>query len=224
MTHKERVLNSLAHRTIFGFPNENWKPFRTWWGQEVLVSEHFCTTEDERGLLIYPKGDTRAPPSGLMPKSSYFFDSIIRQELLDEGNLNVEDNLEEFELMSDEEQAYWKTSADALRGTDRAVATHLNGTALGDIALVPAPFLPRPKGIRDVAEWYMAIVSNPEYIESIFQRQVEISLKNLKTLAGLAGVVIDVVVVCGTDFGTQDSYLMPFTTCRPAPPSKTSWP
>ena len=50
------------------------------------------------GIFIYPKGDTTAPPSGHMPKTGYFFDSIIRQEPIDEDNLDPADNLEEFKL------------------------------------------------------------------------------------------------------------------------------
>jgi hypothetical protein len=43
------------HMTIFGFPNENWKPWRTQQGLEVLVSEHFRTKVAEDGsILIYP--------------------------------------------------------------------------------------------------------------------------------------------------------------------------
>lgn len=195
----------LPQRTIFGFPNENWKPFRTWWGQEVLVSEHFQTEAREDGTYIYPKGDRTAAASGHMPSSGYFFDSIVRQEPLDEDHLDPADNLEEFGLMSEEEKLYWKTMADDLRGTSRAVITHLNGTGLGDIALVPAPFLTHPKGIRDIAEWYMATAANPDYVNEVFARQTEIALQNLQTLHELTEDVIDVVVVCGTDFGTQHS-------------------
>ena len=89
----------LPHRTIFGFPNEGWKPFTTWWGQEVLVSQHFQTEEKEDGTYIFPVGDRSAPPSGHMPTNGYFFDTIVRQEPIDEDHLNVEDNLEEFGLM-----------------------------------------------------------------------------------------------------------------------------
>jgi len=35
--------------TIFGFRNENWKPWRMDNGTEVLVSEHFRTTRDVNG-------------------------------------------------------------------------------------------------------------------------------------------------------------------------------
>jgi hypothetical protein len=57
-----------AAGTIFGFRNENGKEIRAPWGQRLLVSEHFQTTQDINGdLLIYPQGDMSAPPSGRMP-------------------------------------------------------------------------------------------------------------------------------------------------------------
>ena len=199
------VTSIFPRYTIFGFPNENWKPWRCPWGQEVLVSEHFNTLSKADGTYMFPKGDTTAEPSGHMPTTGYFFDSIIRQEPLDEDRLDPVDNLEEFKLMSDEDLAYWRAEAERLRGTDRAVITHLNGTGLGDIALVPAPFLARPKGIRDVAEWYMATAVHQDYVNEVFARQTEIALQNLALLNEVAGDVLDVVVVCGTDFGTQES-------------------
>ena len=195
----------FPNRTIFGFVNENWKPWRTPWGQEVLVSEHFQVDEKPDGIYIYPLGDRTAPHSGHMPSKGYFFDSIIRQEELDEDNLKVEDNLQEFGAMSGAEETYWKEQANLFRDSKRAVITHLNGTALGDIALVPAPFLKHPKGVRDIAGWYMTVASEPDFVKEMFDRQVEIALGNLAKLHSIAGDVIDVVVVCGTDFGTQES-------------------
>ncbi len=195
----------FPNRTIFGFVNENWKPWRTPWGQDVLVSEHFSAEEREDGIYVYPQGDRSVPASGHMPKTGYFFDSIIRQGEIDEDNLSLEDNLEEFGPMKPAEEAYWRGQAEIFRGSNRAVVTHLNGTALGDIALVPAPFLKAPKGVRDIAEWYMTVATNPEFVMGLFDRQVEIALGNLSRLHEIAGDVIDVVVVCGTDFGTQES-------------------
>ena len=199
------VTSIFPNRTLFGFVNENWKEYKTWWGQTVLVSEHFETKEDDTGTYIYAEGDRSAPPSAHMPTTSYFFDTIIRQEEIDEDNLKIEDNLEEFKLMTEEEAAYWESEAARLRGCDRAVITHLNGTSLGDIALVPAPFAKKPKGIRDITQWYMTIVEEPEFVSELFERQSDIAIKNMERLHAIAGDVIDVVVVCGTDFGTQDS-------------------
>lgn len=195
----------FPNRTIFGFVNENWKEYRTWWGQTVLVSEHFQVDEKADGTVIYPKGDRSAAPSGHMPKTSYFFDTIVRPQDYDEDDLNLEENLEEFGPMNAEEEAYWKAEAARVRGGDRAVITHLNGTCLGDIALVPAPFLKNPKGVRGVEDWYMLLASDPDFVFKLFERQTEIALDNMAKLNAIAGDVLDVVVVCGTDFGTQES-------------------
>jgi hypothetical protein len=140
---------------MFGFPNENWKEFRTHWGQVVLVPEKFVTTTDQDGaLLIYPEGDKNAPPSARMPRESYFFDTIIRQEPFHEEELTPEANLEEFGLLSDEDLNYWKSQKEKITGTDKAVVAILENS-LGDIALVPLP-LRRTRKDPDISEWYMS--------------------------------------------------------------------
>jgi hypothetical protein len=209
------VTSIFPRKTIFGFPNEDWKEFRTPWGQEVLVSKHFNTRQESNGdVFIYPEGDTSAPASGHMPATSYFFDTIVRQAPFDEDELDVEANLEEFQLMGDDEKAYWRREAEALRGNSRAVVTHLGGTCLGDIALVPGPFLKNPQGVRGIEDWYMMIVSRPDFVQELFDRQTQIALQNLETLHGIVGELLDVVVVCGTDFGTQVSQFCSSETFR----------
>jgi hypothetical protein len=205
----------FPRKTIFGFPNENWKEFRTPWKQVVLVSEHFRTRQQPDGdVFIFPEGDVSVPPSGHMPATSFFFDAIVRQEPFDEDDLRVEDNLEEFSLMSREDEDYWRREVEALRGNTRAVVTHLGGTSLGDIALVPGPFLKNPKGVRGIEDWYMLIVTRPDFVRELFDRQTQIALRNLETLHRIAGDRLDVVVVCGTDFGTQSSQFCSSGTFR----------
>lgn len=192
--------------TLFGFANENWKEFKTPWGQVVLVSEHFQTKPSpEGGFLIYPCGDTTVSPSGHMPRTGFFFDSIIRQEPIEETNLNVEDNLEEFQPISDEDLIYFASEAKRIEGSGRAVVATFGGTSLGDIALVPGPFLRHPRGIRDVEEWYISLVTRQDFIHKIFSAQTEIVLKNLEKIYQKVGDLPQVVFVCGTDFGTQNS-------------------
>ena len=66
--------------TMFGFRNEGWKHFTTHDGIEVMVPGDFnYKIDDEGAVLIYPEGDTSVPPSGKMPKASFFFDAIPRQ-------------------------------------------------------------------------------------------------------------------------------------------------
>ena len=141
----------VGHSNLFGFRNTGWKPFTAPWGQDLLVPEDFNVTTDDNGdLLIYPQGDTSAPPSGRMPVGGFFFDTIIRQPPLDEDNLNPEDNLEEFKLLDEDALSWYRTEAERLRSSSRTVVAGGPGTAFGDIALVPAPFLKNPKGIRDI--------------------------------------------------------------------------
>lgn len=141
-----------------------------------------------------------------MPKSGYFFDTIERIDAdYDEDNLNIEDNLEEFGPMSAAAEAYWSARSAAVKDSAHAVTVHLNGTSLGDIALVPAPFLKHPKGVRGIADWYMLIAEEPDFVAQLFDRQTEIALSNMARLHQIAGDSIDIVVVCGTDFGTQNS-------------------
>ncbi len=68
---------------------------------------------------------------------------------------------------------------------------------------MPAPFLKRPKGIRDISEWYMTTAARPDYVHAIFEKQSEYALKNLETLIGLFGDRVQAVMTTGTDYGTQ---------------------
>jgi hypothetical protein len=210
---EEDLMNALevstrgipAPFTMFGFKNENWKEWQAPWGQTVLVSEHFKTQKGDNGdIVIYPQGDLNAPPSGRMPGDGFFFDSIIRQEPLDEENLDPQDNLEEFQPLSEEEIKYYKKQAENLAQSDRAVVATVAGTAFGDIALVPAPFLKNPKGIRDIQEWYISTAMRQDYIHEVFSEQCDIALENLKRLKPILEDVVDILYVCGTDFGTQN--------------------
>lgn len=205
----------LAARTMFGFPNENWKEWRTPWGQVVLVSAHFKTTTDANGTtFVYPQGDTGVPASAAMPAAGYFFDTVIRQEPIDESRLDPEDNLEEFGPISDADLAYFAAQVRRAWATGRSVVATFGGTAFGDIALVPAPFLKHPKGIRDVAEWYMSTVTRRDYIHRVFGRQCDLALANLKRIHQVVGDTVDAVFVCGTDFGTQTSAFCSVDTLR----------
>ena len=206
------VVGAKGKKNSFGFFNhEPLKEFKTSWGQVVLVPEGFNTTKNEKGdLLIYPEGDISAQPSGRMPATGYFFDAIIRQQPIAEENLDPNDNLEEYGLVSESDLEYWKETTQKARATGKAVIAGLGGTALGDIAHIPGIKLKNPKGIRDITEWYMSILIRPDYVKAIFERQTEIALENFSRLFKVIGDNIDAVYICGTDFGTQDS-----TFCSP---------
>ncbi len=201
------VIPIPSRRNLFGFENTDWKPWRTSDGTDVLVPGKFNTKPEANGdILQYPQGDKSAPPSGRMPKGGYYFDTIIRQQPIDDSKLNPEDNLEEFGRLSDDDLNYYRKHADNLySNTTLAVSCGFAGMAFGDIALVPAPFLKNPKGIRDIEEWYISTLTRRNYIKEVFERQADIALANLKLAYQAVGEKIQLIWMDGTDLASQNS-------------------
>jgi len=196
----------IGRKNMFGIENNDWKEFKTFWGQVVMLPGQFNTKLDRNGdLLVFPEGDTSVPPSGKMPKASFFFDAIIRQTEIDDSKLDVTDNLEEFSEISDEDLIYWGNQANQAKSSGKAIVASFGGTAIGDIALVPAVQLKHPKGIRDITEWYLSTVMRTDYLHQVFEKQTDIALSNLDKINRVTSDAVDVVFVCGTDFGTQDT-------------------
>lgn len=205
------VIGFSGEKNMFGISNNNWKVHKTVWGQEVLLPGEFNYTTNENGdILIYPEGDTSVPPSAMMPKTGYFFDALDRQMPIDDSLLKVEDNLEEFGFITEQDLNYWKNTLYQADTRSKGIVANLGGTALGDIALVPAVQLKHPKGIRGVEEWYISTLIREEFVKEIFERETDIAIDNLSRLFGVIGNRIDVVYICGADFGTQNS-----TFCSP---------
>jgi hypothetical protein len=199
--------------TLFGFKNQGWKPWKTFAGTPVLVPGGFNIEPDANGdILMYPEGDKAVPPSGRMPKGGFYFDSIIRQPPLTGEHLNLEDNLEEFAPISAEDLSFLQKEAERLyTETDKAILGNFGGTSFGDIALVPAPWLKHPKGIRDVEEWYISTASRRDFVYQIFEQQCRIGLENLEKIHAVVGNKVTAAFVTGTDFGTQNG---PFISPR----------
>jgi hypothetical protein len=193
-------------KNMFGFENRDFKPFvMPVDGTEVLVPAQFNYTVSDNGdILMYPEGDTSAAPCAKMPESGYFFDSIRRQKPIIEDKLNPLDNCEEFGILSDDDIAFFKNQVnDYYDNTDYGIYLTIPAVAFGDIALVPAPWMKDPKGIRDVEEWYISTVMRRDYVYKVFEKQCEIGLKNIEKLAKALGDKVQVAFVSGTDFGTQ---------------------
>jgi hypothetical protein len=204
----------FPRKTLFGFPNEGWREW-SFRGLEVLVPENFAVRMEANGdLFIFPEGDTSVPPSGRMPEGSAFFDAIVRQPPLDEDRLDPEDNCEEFTPIGEDDLAHIRREVTAAGASGCGVVASFGGTGFGDIALVPAPWLKTPKGIRDVTEWYCSTRSRRDYVHRVFERQCEVGMANLARIHAEIGDTIDAVFLCGTDFGTQTSSFCSVATFR----------
>ena len=192
---------------MFGFANADWKPWRTFDGTDVLVPGDFNTEPEPNGdILMYPQGDRSVPASARMPKGGYYFDSIIRQKPIDDAKLDPADNTEEFGPVSEDDlKFYERHAAELYDNTNLAIAAGFPGTAFGDIALVPGPWMKDPKGIRDIEEWYISTVTRRDYLKEVFTRQTEIALDNLQRIYQAVGDRVHVVFMDGTDLASQNS-------------------
>jgi len=193
--------------TMFGYRNENWKPFRMFDGTEVEVSGHFEYDVQPNGDIVqYPKGDRTARPSGRMPEGGYYFDSIVRQEPIDESKLDAAEWVAQiYSLYTEEELRFIEeTSRFWYENSDYGLLGNFWGAGFGDIATVPGPGVLNPKGIRDPEEWYVSTLTRKDYVNEIFSLQLELQMKNLVMYRQAAGDRIDVVVMSGTDFGSQN--------------------
>jgi hypothetical protein len=210
------LVGVAPRKSLLGTQATGWKPFTLFDGTPCLVSGDFnVTPAPDGGWHIYPEGDTAAPASAHMPAGGLFFDSIIRQDPIDEAKLDPADNLEEFGLLGPEDLAHFRAQR-AWRDArpDAAALLVVPGTGFGDIALVPAPFLKHPKGIRDVAEWYMSTKTRRGYVYRVFEQQCEFALRNLEALIDLFGDRVQVAMTTGTDFGTQRAPFISNTAYR----------
>ena len=208
------IVSLGGNTTLFNYPNTGWKPWETFAGTPVLVPEGFNTELDEHGdLYMYAGSDKSSPPSAKMPAGGFYFDTLNRQPPFDEDNLNLEDNLEEFGPVSEDDLHHLERESKRLyEETDKAIMLVFPGAGFGDIALVPGPGLKAPKGIRDIETWYMSTALRHDFIYSIFEKQCDIALANLPRIYDAVGNRPTTVWLSGTDFGAQNGpFLSPKT-------------
>ncbi len=200
----------------FGYENKDWKPWHLADGTEVLVGGGFTTTVDEKGdTYIYPQGDLKARPSGMMPKGGWYFDQMVRQEPYDEDKLDAkaarEDFKDDFGLLKDETLRYMENlSSYYYDNTEYGINLGNFYATFGDVAFIPGVGLKVTKGVRSAEDWLVTHYTAPEYIKEVYQMHSEAALKNLGMLWEAIGKKAQVIQLSGTDFGTQRSeYISP---------------
>jgi hypothetical protein len=193
--------------TVFGYRNSNWKSFKLFNGTNVMMSGNFIYDILSNGdIVVYPQGDKSVPPSGKMPKNGFYFDILVRQEPIDETKLDPKEWAEQsYSVYTEDDLEYLEnTSKWYYENTEYSLVGNSWVADFGDIAFVPGPHIKHPKGIRDLEEWYISAIKRKHYIEDIFHYQFEIGMKNLKLYKEAVGNRIDVMVMSGADFGSQN--------------------
>lgn len=209
------VVSLIGPRTMFGYRYDEWKPWTTFDGTPVLVPLGFNTEPNPDGSIpMYARGEKGTTPSAWMPKDGHYFDATERQKPLDWKRLDLQDNIEEFVPISNEDLEYLGSQAKLLYATGKAVLANFGGSSFGDIALVPGLDMVDPKGVRGVKEWYMCHVRRPDFIERVFEYQLDVALENLEKIHKHVGGKVSAVFITGTDFGTQLKPIMSVASFR----------
>jgi uroporphyrinogen-III decarboxylase len=200
------IIGLWGRNNFFGFQNKDWKPWKLQDGTDVLIGGGFTAIKgNDGGIYYYPKGDLTAKPSAKLPKGGYYFDNIVRQEPIEKNKLNgKKDFSEQFTLFNEEDLKFLEKTADDLyRNTEYGITGNFFGVALGDLGIWTAPGLKKTPGIRKPDDWYMAHILYPDYVKEVYEYITEIALANLKLYKQAVADKIQVITVCGTDFGTQ---------------------
>lgn len=193
----------------YGHINTSWKEW-SYRGTPILIPENASVTEDGKGgFYVYPEGDTTAAPSGHLPPDGYYFDNLERpDEDFDEDEPDLSGNVEDYGRVTDAQIAYHHKVLEELRPWQSAIQCAPAYSCLGDANNIPGPNIRKPRGIRTIADWYMAPLLYPDEVEEVFDKGTDIAIQNFQKYWDEFGSDIDIIYICGTDYGSQNSLMM----------------
>ena len=207
------VLGLWSDMTVFGYRNDEWKPWTLPDGTPGLIGEGAAISEKGNKLYMHPQGDLACPPSGCLPlDGGHYFDYITRQEPFDEDNLNAfEDYKEQLEIMTIDDATldfYRKQAEYYYNTTDCGLVLNAEYGNFGATSMIMGGYAKRTPGIRDISEFMIAQGMEPDYVAEIFDLWADLCVRNLGLLYQALGDKVQAVFLCGTDFGAQHSPLM----------------
>lgn len=199
----------------YGHKNTEWKEWE-YRGTPILIPKNAVVNDDgEGGFYVYPEGDSTAAPSGHLPAGGFYFDNLERpDEDFDEDEPDLSGNVEDYMIASDEQIAYHHKVLEELKPLEKALQAAPGYSCLGDANNIPGPNIRHPRGIRTIVDWYMAPLLYPDEVDEVFDRGTDIAIMNFRKYWEEFGSDIDIIYICGTDFGSQNSLMMSPETFR----------
>ena len=182
-----------------GIRRENWKPWRLFDGTPVEVPGGFNPVpQPDGGYAMMRNGTVIAH----MAKDGFFFDRIEKFP----GAAHVDVDKWQPPLWSNEEIEYVQAHAEWLyKNTDYALVCCIN----------PPEELFTGMGTGDFEAWWMTLGSEPDYVNSLLQKTVDVWLENLKRVTQVFDDKVQILQLTD-DFGTQESLLLSIKMFREA--------
>ncbi len=172
----------------FGIRNESWKPWQMFDGTPVEVPDGFQPVTESNGDLVLIRD---GQPIARMPKDGFYFD---RLEVYPGGAHTPIDEVNP-PVMSDELYEHYRLQSESLfQNTDLAI-----------IAPMGPPYeLFYGLGTGGFTEWMIALATEPDYVNGLLEKLVDIWLENLQRFVEAVGERVQILQF-NDDFGTQNA-------------------
>ncbi len=198
---EEPVLDALgcdfamvqADQMQYGLVRNGWKDFTFWGGQTFQVPSGFRPRLTEDGSLLVGNGPEWTEPVARMPEGGRYFDAI-----------NVANLTETFEVPHLEENNWRVPGPIENDYLDRELTKVKDLYESTDRALVVTPPFNLPNGYGGLYPWGMKMSMDPDHCREYMLAQCEASANRARQYLSVVGEYIDVVVLSGADYGTQD--------------------
>ena len=177
----------------YGLPRNGWKEFTFWGGQTFEVPTDFRPQLTEDGSLLVGEGPQWTDPVARMPDGGRYFDAI-----------NVPNLTETFEVPHLVEKDWAVPGLLENDFLERELAKVRKLYASTDRALVVTPPFNLPSGYGGLYQWGMKMSLDLEHCREYMRAHCEANANRARQYLSVVGEYIDVVVLSGADYGTQD--------------------
>ncbi len=174
-----------------GIRKENWKPWKLFDDTPVLVPGGFNPVLEPEGSYAMLRNGV---PIARMPADGFYFERV--EKFPGAAHVDV-DKWQPYQWSNEELECVHARSEWLRKNTDYALIACVNP---------PQEFF-TGMGTGDFEAWWMTLGSEPEYVHTLFQKNVETWLLNLKRFAQTVGDKVDIIQFTD-DFGTQESLLL----------------
>jgi uroporphyrinogen decarboxylase len=196
---EEPVLDALgcdfvmlpAQTLFFGLEYGRWEPYTFWDGQTFDVPAGFRPRVTADGALEMSQ-DPGGPIDMRMPQGGRFFDQIPDPE---------RDYFDVARLPKPEWDLKTTLSDEYLRREERNARELYHAT---DRALVATPPVTAPVGYGNFYYWAIQMMTEPAYCLDYMMTAAEAARACIRQYLEAVGSYLDVLVISGHDFGTQD--------------------
>jgi uroporphyrinogen decarboxylase len=182
----------------WGLHNRDWKQWRTFKGNKVMMPGDFNPVITERGDLIL--NDKYGNPVAKMAKDTLYFEFACGTAMSAEiKKMDPQKYKDSIPIFTGEELEQIAREAEYLhKNTDYAVIGEFLKGGLGTNGLLAG---------HTITDWLCILLTERAYAEEILQATAERAVENTQLYLDAVGNNIDIILISGTDFGTQRSEL-----------------